>query len=68
MATGFAFGRGRDPLDEVGMMTPEEIADIVLFAVTRPRGMRLLEIALRPMTEASWGSALSRPARAPGRP
>ena len=55
VATGFAFGRGREPLDEVGMMTPEEIADIVLFAVTRPRGMRLLEIALRPMTEASWG-------------
>jgi NAD(P)-dependent dehydrogenase (short-subunit alcohol dehydrogenase family) len=55
VATGFAFGHGRDPADEVGMMTAEEIADIVLFAVTRPRGMRLLEIALRPMTESSWG-------------
>ncbi len=55
VATGFAFGRGREPQDEVGMMSAREIADIVLFAVTRPRDMRLLEIALRPMTEASWG-------------
>ncbi len=55
VATGFAFGHGRKPEDEVGMMTAEEIAEIVLFAVTRPRGMRLLEIALRPMKEASWG-------------
>ena len=37
------------------MMSAQEIADVVLFAVTRPRGMRLLEVALRPMTEASWG-------------
>ena len=55
VATGFAFGRGRVPEDEVGMMTAEDIAEVVLFAVTRPRGMRLLEIALRPMTEESWG-------------
>ncbi len=55
VATGFAFGHGRVPEDEVGMMSAEEIAEIVLFAVTRPRGMRLLEIALRPMKEASWG-------------
>jgi len=55
VATGFAFGHGRKPEDEIGMMSAQEIAEIVLFAVTRPRGMRLLEIALRPMTEASWG-------------
>lgn len=55
VATGFAFGRGRRPEDEVGMMSAQDIADVVLFAVTRPRGMRLLEVALRPMTEASWG-------------
>lgn len=55
VATGFALGRGRDPGDEVGMMSAEEVADVVLFAVTRPRGMRLLEVALRPMTESSWG-------------
>lgn len=55
VATGFAFGHGRQPEDEIGMMTAAEVADVVLFAVTRPRGMRLLEIALRPMTESSWG-------------
>jgi NAD(P)-dependent dehydrogenase (short-subunit alcohol dehydrogenase family) len=55
VATGFALGRGRGPDDEVGMMSAEEVADVVLFAVTRPRGMRLLEVALRPMTESSWG-------------
>lgn len=55
VATGFAVGRGRDPRAEVGMMSAEEVAEIVLFAVTRPRGMRLLEIAARPMTESSWG-------------
>ena len=55
VATGFAFGHGREPEDEVGMMSAEEVAEVVLFAVTRPRGMRLLEVALRPMTETSWG-------------
>lgn len=55
VATGFAVGRGRDPRSEAGMMSAGEVAEIVLFAVTRPRGMRLLEIAARPMTESSWG-------------
>ena len=55
VATGFAVGRGRDPKAEVGMMSADEVAEVVLFAVTRPRGLRLLEVALRPMTEASWG-------------
>jgi NAD(P)-dependent dehydrogenase (short-subunit alcohol dehydrogenase family) len=55
VATGFAYGRGREPEDEIGMMTAAEVADVVLYAVTRPRGMRLLEVALRPMKEASWG-------------
>jgi NADP-dependent 3-hydroxy acid dehydrogenase YdfG len=55
--TGFAIGTGRtdgDPeLD--GMLTAEEVADVVLFAVTRPRRMRILTTSFRPMTEASWG-------------
>lgn len=55
VATGFAFGHGRLPEDEVGMMSAQDIAELVLFAITRPRGMRLLEVALRPMTESSWG-------------
>lgn len=55
VATGFAFGRGRRPEDEEGMMSAADVAELVLFAVTRPRGMRLLEVALRPVSEASWG-------------
>jgi NADP-dependent 3-hydroxy acid dehydrogenase YdfG len=55
--TGFAFGTGRtegDPeLD--GMLTADEVADVVLFTVTRPRRMRILTTSFRPMTEASWG-------------
>jgi len=59
VATDFALGEGRgrtpDMPELAGMMAPEEVADVVLFALTRPRGHRLLEVALRPMTEASWG-------------
>jgi NADP-dependent 3-hydroxy acid dehydrogenase YdfG len=55
--TEFAIGAGRehgDPeLEE--MMSPEEVAEVVLFAVTRPRGMRILTTSLRPMSEGSWG-------------
>ena len=49
------------PLDRVsdpeleGMLTPEEVADVVLFTVTRPRGMRILTTTFRPMNEGSWG-------------
>ncbi len=57
VATDFAladgYGRPREAL--AGMMTPEEVAEVVLFVLTRPRDHRILEIALRPMTEASWG-------------
>ena len=55
--TGFAIGTGRtegDPELE-GMLTPDEVADVVLFAITRPRRMRILTTSFRPMTEASWG-------------
>jgi NADP-dependent 3-hydroxy acid dehydrogenase YdfG len=55
--TEFAIGAGReegDPaLDE--MMTAEEVADVVLFTLTRPRGMRILTTSFRPMSEASSG-------------
>jgi NADP-dependent 3-hydroxy acid dehydrogenase YdfG len=55
--TEFAIGSGREHGDPVleGMMTPEEVADVVLFAVTRPRTMRILTTSFRPMSEASWG-------------
>jgi 3-oxoacyl-[acyl-carrier protein] reductase len=55
--TGFAIGTGRsagDPeLEE--LMTPDEVADVVLFTVTRPRNLRILTTSFRPMSEASWG-------------
>jgi NADP-dependent 3-hydroxy acid dehydrogenase YdfG len=38
-----------------GMMTADDVADVVLFVLTRPRNHRMLETALRPMTQPSWG-------------
>jgi NADP-dependent 3-hydroxy acid dehydrogenase YdfG len=57
VATDFAMGRGRTPdMPELaGMMSPQDVAEVVLFVVTRPRNHRVLEIALRPDTETSWG-------------
>jgi 3-oxoacyl-[acyl-carrier protein] reductase len=37
------------------MMTAEDVAAVVVFALETPRHLRLLETALRPMTESSWG-------------
>jgi NAD(P)-dependent dehydrogenase (short-subunit alcohol dehydrogenase family) len=55
--TDFAIGAGReqgDPeLEE--MLSAEEVAEVVLFTVTRPRGMRILTTSFRPMSEPSWG-------------
>lgn len=57
VATDFAlaegYGRPRDAL--AGMMSAEDVADVVLFVITRPRNHRILETAFRPMTEMSWG-------------
>src|SRR5207248_3546732 len=57
VATEFAMGRGRTPhMPELeGMMAPEDVADVVLFVLTRPRNHRMLETAFRPMIEPSWG-------------
>jgi NADP-dependent 3-hydroxy acid dehydrogenase YdfG len=57
VATEFAMGRGRTPeMPQLeGMMRPEDVADVVAFVLTRPRGHRILEVALRPVTESSWG-------------
>jgi 3-oxoacyl-[acyl-carrier protein] reductase len=57
VATDFAMGRGRTPdMPELaGMMSSDDVADAVLFVLTRPRGHRILEVAMRPMTETSWG-------------
>jgi NADP-dependent 3-hydroxy acid dehydrogenase YdfG len=53
--TEFAMGRGRSPGDpdlEV-MMRPEEIAEAVVHAVTRPRTHRVLEATILPMSDDS---------------
>jgi NAD(P)-dependent dehydrogenase (short-subunit alcohol dehydrogenase family) len=55
--TDFAIGSGRTEGDPAldGMLTADEVAEVVLFAVTRPRRMRILTTSFRPMIEASWG-------------
>jgi 3-oxoacyl-[acyl-carrier protein] reductase len=55
--TDFAIGTGREEGDPEleGLLTADEVADVVLFTVTRPSRMRILTTSFRPMTEASWG-------------
>jgi 3-oxoacyl-[acyl-carrier protein] reductase len=57
VATEFALEDGRGRSEDVlpGMMTAEDVAEVVVFALERPRHFRILETALRPMTEQSWG-------------
>jgi 3-oxoacyl-[acyl-carrier protein] reductase len=59
VATNFAMGDGRGRTPEsvaaAGMMAAVDIAEIVLFTLSRPRHMRLMETVLRPMSEPSWG-------------
>ena len=55
--TEFAIGAGRehgDPEPEQ-MMSAKDVAEIVLFAITRPRNLRILTTTFRPMNEGSWG-------------
>jgi 3-oxoacyl-[acyl-carrier protein] reductase len=57
VATDFAMGHGRSPdmPQLAGMMAPGDVAETVLFVLTRPRTHRILEVAFRPVTETSWG-------------
>jgi NADP-dependent 3-hydroxy acid dehydrogenase YdfG len=57
VATDFAMGRGRTPEmpQLAGMMKPSDVAELVVFVLTRPRNHRILEVALRPVAETSWG-------------
>ena len=57
VSTDFAMGRGRTPdMPELaGMMKPDDVAETVMFVLTRPRNHRMLEVAFRPVSEASWG-------------
>lgn len=57
VATDFAMGRGRtaEMPELAGMMRPQDVAETVMFVLTRPRTHRILEVAFRPVTETSWG-------------
>lgn len=59
VATDFAIGDGRGRTPDMpalqGMMRAEDVAEAVLFALTRPRTYRILEVAFRPVAEESWG-------------
>lgn len=57
VATDFAMGRGRTPdMPELPhMMRPEDVAEAVMFVLTRPREHRILEVAFRPVSEPSMG-------------
>ncbi len=59
VATDFAMDDGRGRTAEMpelaGMMSAEDVADAVLFVLTRARGHRILEVAFRPMSEEGWG-------------
>jgi 3-oxoacyl-[acyl-carrier protein] reductase len=55
--TAFAKGRGRAPdMPELdSMMRPEDVAEAILFVLTRPRELRVYEVSFQPIGEQSWG-------------
>jgi 3-oxoacyl-[acyl-carrier protein] reductase len=55
--TDFAIGAGRseDMPELAGMMSADDVADVVMFVLTRPPGLRMLTTSFRPVSEASWG-------------
>src|SRR3954462_1701949 len=55
VATDFAMGTGREPGSTEGMMSAEEVADTVVYCVTRPSSWRVLTMSYRPVIEGSWG-------------
>ncbi|MDQ6915780.1 MAG: SDR family oxidoreductase [Actinomycetota bacterium] len=57
VSTEFAIGTGRERGDPAleGMMSAQDVAEVVRFAITRPRHLRLLTTTFRPMSEPSWG-------------
>ena len=55
VATDFALETGRPESALEGMMTAEDVAEVVVFCVTRRRGFRMLTASFRPATEGSWG-------------
>jgi 3-oxoacyl-[acyl-carrier protein] reductase len=57
VATDFALAEGYGRPESVlgGMMSADDVAEVVLFVLTRPRNHRILETAFRPMGEMAWG-------------
>ena len=55
IATDFAMGQGRTPESIEGLMSAEDVANVVLFAVNQPRNLRIMTVSFRPMIEGSWG-------------
>jgi NADP-dependent 3-hydroxy acid dehydrogenase YdfG len=55
--TRFAMGRGRTPEDPdlPGMLRADEVADAVMYAITRPRTARIFETSILPMSDDSMG-------------
>jgi NAD(P)-dependent dehydrogenase (short-subunit alcohol dehydrogenase family) len=56
MQTHFFDGRDEryKPGSDAQLAPPEEVADAVLFALTRPAGVELRELVVAPSTEPSW--------------
>ncbi|PFG41044.1 3-oxoacyl-[acyl-carrier protein] reductase [Georgenia soli] len=54
-AVGDDRGRSHDDPTVQAMMSADDVADLAVYTVTRPRNMRVYEVALRPMSEAIWG-------------
>ncbi|MFT4285572.1 MAG: SDR family oxidoreductase [Protaetiibacter sp.] len=54
-AIGDGRGRERDMPELRDMMQADDIADLCEFVLTRPPHYRILEVALRAMSETSWG-------------
>jgi NAD(P)-dependent dehydrogenase (short-subunit alcohol dehydrogenase family) len=57
VATDFAMGRGRtaDMPELEGMMSGDDVAETVLFVLTRPRDVRMLTVSFRPIDEPAAG-------------
>ena len=58
VATIFGMGRGLrtpDMPELANMMQAEDVAEVVLFILTRPPTFRILETAFRSMHEQNWG-------------
>jgi short-subunit dehydrogenase len=56
MQTAFFDGRDEQykPGPDAQLAPPEEVAEAVLFALSRPAGMEVRELIITPSTEPSW--------------